>query len=291
MESTEILKKLRRIELRTKNLSTQLFSGDYSSVFRGKGMTFNSVRAYTYGDDVRNIDWNVTARTGHPYVKIFEEERELSLMFLIDVSGSTFFGTQRQFKIDLMTEICATLAFSAALNNDKTGAIFYGAALEKYIPLKKGRDNILRFIQTFLSLQTANVETNLEKSITYLNSMLKNRSIVFIISDFINDGYAKALQQCASKHDVICISISDKTDRALPFIGKINVTDAETGKTFKINTNDSAVTNTFTRYYGERQNYLDQAVKSAGASLIFLDTTDDYVKTLQQFFNNRRNRR
>ena len=291
MESSEILKKLRRIELRTKNLSTQLFSGDYSSIFRGKGMTFNSVRAYTYGDDVRNIDWNVTARTGHPYIKIFEEERELSLMFLIDVSGSTFFGTQRQFKIDMMTEICATLAFSAAQNNDKTGAIFYGASLEKYIPLKKGRDNILRFIQTFLSLKSANVETHLEKSITYLNTTLKNRSVVFIISDFISDGYAKALQHCATKHDVICISVSDKTDRALPFIGTINVTDAETGKTFKINTNDSDITNPFTRYYAERQNYLDQAVKSAGASLIFLDTTDDYVKTLQQFFNNRRNRR
>ncbi len=254
-------------------------------------MTFNSVRAYSYGDDVRNIDWNVTARTGTPYIKIFEEERELSLMFLIDVSGSTFFGTQSQFKIDMMTEICATLAFSAAQNNDKTGAIFYGATLEKYIPLKKGRDNILRFIQTFLSLKAKNVETDLEKSIVYLNSMLKHRSVVFIISDFLNDGYAKALQQCASKHDVICISISDKTDRALPYIGKINVVDAETGRLFKINTNDSDITNAFTRYYAERQNYLDQAVRSAGSNLIFLDTTDDYVKTLQQFFNKRRNRK
>ena len=291
MESSEILKKLRRIELRTKNLSTQLFSGDYSSVFRGKGMTFNSVRAYTYGDDVRNIDWNVTARTGTPFIKIFEEERELSLMFLIDVSGSTFFGTQSQFKIDLMTEVCATLAFSAALNNDKTGAIFYGASLQKYIPLKKGRDNILRFIQTFLNLKPNNIETDLEKSIIYLNSMLKHRSVVFIISDFLNDGYAKALQQCASKHDVICISISDKTDRTLPYIGKLNVVDAETGRLFKINTNDSDITNTFTRYYAERQSYLEQAVKTAGGNLIYLDTTDNYVKTLQQFFNNRRNRR
>ena len=183
------------------------------------------------------------------------------------------------------------MAFSAALNNDKTGAIFYGTSLQKYIPLKKGRDNILRFIQTFLNLKSDNIETDLEKSIIYLNSVLKHRSVVFIISDFLNDGYANALQHCSIKHDVICISISDRTDRSLPYIGKLNVVDAETGRQFRINTNDSDETNTFTRYYAERQSYLEQAIKTAGAHLIYLDTTDNYVKTLQEFFNNRRNRR
>jgi uncharacterized protein (DUF58 family) len=229
MDTRELLKKVRKIEIKTKGLSKHLFSGEYHSAFKGRGMSFSEVREYQYGDDVRSIDWNVTARTGNPHIKIFEEERELTLMLLVDVSPSCFFGTIDQFKHEVITEICAVLAFSATQNNDKVGLLLFSDDVELYIPPKKGRSHILRIIRELIHHEPQGKQTNLAIPLRYLNNVIKKRSIAFVLSDFITNGYDEALRIAAKRHDVIGVMVYDRHEKELPDAGLLDVRDRESG--------------------------------------------------------------
>ena len=234
METAELLKKVRKIEIKTKGLSNQIFSGEYHSAFKGRGMAFSEVREYTPGDDVRTIDWNVTARLRTPYVKVFEEERELNVMILVDVSASGQFGTQKQFKQDLITELCAVIAFSASQNNDKIGVIFFSNKIEKFIPPKKGKSHILRIIRELINIEPTNKGTNIELALKYLTNIIKKKSITFLISDFKdNNSYSDAMKIANRKHDVVALRINDVHENKLPDVGLIKLKDNETGKVIK----------------------------------------------------------
>lgn len=283
----DILKKVRTLEITSKKLTNTLFTGEYHSAFKGKGMSFKEVREYTHGDDIRFIDWNVSARMGHSYSKVFEEERELSVFFLVDASASSLFGTHHQTKKELITEICAVLAFSALTNNDKTGIIFFTSQVEKFIPLAKGRDHVLYSIRELLSFKPKQRSTDLVKALQYLNRVSKHRSIVFILSDFADAGYHDALRVAAKRHDVVGIQVYDETDQKLPQFpggGLIELEDPETGEITWLDTGDALTRHHYQQQFDRIVNDARQTFRNAGASLVQIATGQDYVKALQQFF-------
>lgn len=287
MEVSELIKKVRKIEIKTKGLTNHIFSGEYHSAFKGRGMSFSEVREYQYGDDVRNIDWNVTARFQHPYVKIFEEERELTIMLLIDVSKSAFIGTQSQLKNEIIAEIAGVLAFSAIQNNDKVGVLFFSDKIELFIPPKNGKSHILRIIREILNFEPTSKNTNISIALENFNNMVKRKSIAFVLSDFIDENYADELRHISKKHDVIGVKVYDNLDMQLPKIGLLQVCDVETGETKWIDTNDA----TTRRIYEERANVydrnFDQSFFKAGADKLKINTAQSYVHILMNFFKKR----
>ena len=287
METTELLKRVRRIEIKTKGLSRQIFSGEYQSAFKGRGMSFSEVRGYQYGDDVRNIDWNVTARSGDPYVKVFEEERELTVMLLVDISKSSFFGTTKQLKNELITEICAVLAFSATNNNDKVGLLLFSDKVEKFLPPKKGRGHILRIIRELIDTKPTGKGTDIEMALTYFTNMVKKRSICFLLSDFLADGYERSLRLAARRHDVIGMHLYDPREKELPNVGLIHARDAETGQLQWVDTSSKSVRKRYQEWYNQHQEYYNTAFRKSGADSMSLETTEDYAKGLLRFFKRR----
>jgi len=285
MTTAEILKKVRRIEIKTRGLSNHIFAGEYHSAFKGRGMLFSEVREYMPGDDVKFIDWNVTARFSTPFVKVFEEERELIVMLLVDISNSTLFGTQARSKRELITEIGAVLAFSATTNNDKVGVIFFSDKVEKYIPPKKGKGHILRIIRELIALEpVANANTNIGGALEFLNNVIKKKTIAFLMSDFVSMPYEHPLQLAARRHDLVGIHIYDKYDKELPPIGLVQVADAETGEMMWIDTDDKAVRKQYAAAFDNKNKYCNQVFRKSGASLLQVRTDEDYVRALQTYF-------
>ncbi len=287
METTELLKRVRRIEIKTKGLSRQIFSGEYHSAFKGRGMSFSEVRNYQYGDDVRNIDWNVTARSGEPFVKVFEEERELTVMLLVDISKSSFFGSQKQLKNELITEICAVLAFSATNNNDKVGLLLFSDRVEKFLPPKKGRGHILRIIRELLDTKPEGKGTDIGAALTYFTNMVKKRSICFLLSDFLATDYSRPLRLAARRHDLIGMHLVDPREEELPAVGLLRARDAETGQTDWIDTDSKRVRRQYAEWYQGQQDYFRDAFKKSGADVLQVNTTEDYTRALLRFFKNR----
>jgi uncharacterized protein (DUF58 family) len=289
--SKEILKKVRQIEIRTKNVVNDFFGGDYHSNFKGRGMTFSEVREYVPGDDVRSIDWNVTARTGKPHIKIFEEERELSVLILIDVSSSGVFGS-KNLKIDLGVEIAAMLSFSAIKNNDKVGLALFSDKVEKYIPPKKGKKHVLRLITDIINhdFENNNKRTSIKSAIDFANKISKRKSVIFLISDFIDDNFWNELKFLNFKHDVIGLQIYDSHERNFPNIGLINIHDSETGKTTWIDTSVKKNREKFEKHSNEKLNEFSKKCKNIGFDLLQINTDDDYIKFLMQFFRSRAKR-
>ena len=290
--SKEILKKVRQIEIRTKNIVNDFFGGDYYSNFKGRGMTFSEVREYVPGDDVRSIDWNVTARTGKPHIKIFEEERELSVLILIDVSSSGVFGSKKDLKIDLGVEIAAMLSFSAIKNNDKVGLALFSDKVEKYIPPKKGKKHVLRLITDIVNhdFENSNKRTSIKNAIDFANKISKRKSVIFLISDFIDDNFWNELKFLNFKHDLIGLQIYDSYERNFPNIGLINIHDSETGKTTWIDTSSKKNRVKFEKYSDEKLIKFSKKCKNIGFDLLQINTDDDYVKFLMQFFRSRAKR-
>ncbi|MBR5652575.1 MAG: DUF58 domain-containing protein [Prevotella sp.] len=285
MDSSEILKKVRKIEIKTRGLSQNIFAGQYHSAFKGRGMVFSEVREYQYGDDVRDIDWNVTARFHKPFVKVFEEERELTVMLLCDVSGSLDFGTQKVNKRDMATEIAATLAFSAIQNNDKIGVVFFSDKIEKYIPPKKGRKHILYIIREMLDFQPESKKTDVKMAIEFLTQVMKRRCTAFILSDFYaRSDFDNALTICNRKHDVAAIQIYDQRARELPAVGLMTVRDAETGHEMVIDTSSKKLRMAHTAYWMGRQAQLRQTFSKSNVDHISISTNEDYVKKLMALF-------
>ncbi len=291
METTELIKKVRKIEIRTRGLSKQLFSGEYHSAFKGKGMAFSEVREYQFGDEIRTIDWNVTARFNHPYVKVFEEERELTVMLLVDMSGSESFGTKQQFKSDLIIELCAVLAFSAIQNNDKIGVIFFTDKIEKFIPPKKGRTHILRIIRELINFKPENSGTDIGEALRYFTNVVKKRSIAFILSDFINKSFEEPLKIAGSKHDTIAVQIYDERESELPNIGLMKVLDSETGNQIWADSSNSTVRNNYKLWWSNKQEELRTMLIRNKVDLIKLRTDESYVQPLMTFFKKRGRRR
>jgi len=287
VDTAEILKKVRQIEIKTKGLTNHIFAGEYHSAFKGRGMSFSEVREYHFGDDVRSIDWNVTARFNTPFIKVFEEERELTVMLLVDVSESSAFGTKKQDKRHLITELCAVLAFSAINNNDKVGVIFFSDGMERYIPPKKGKSHILFIIRELLSFTPKRKGTNLKETLRFFNNATKKRSIVFVLSDFLSDDYQDALNIASKRHDVVGVHVYDQRDKELPAVGLIQVSDAETGAVQWIDTNDRQVRQYYERQFAQHAQYCKNAFLKSGAELVSVRTDEDYVKALQTFFLNR----
>ena len=287
MEATELLKKVRRIEIKTRGLTRHIFAGEYHSAFKGRGIAFSEVREYQFGDDVRSIDWNVTARFNHPYVRVYEEERELTVMLLIDVSGSGNFGTNSGFKRDLMTEIAAVLSFSAIYNNDKTGVIFFSDKVEKFIPPQKGRKHILRIIRELLDFQPSSGNTNLSEPLRYLTNGIKKRCTAFILSDFIAPEFEEALRIAANKHDVVALRISDKLEKSLPDVGLIKIKDAESGLERWIDTSSKLNRKVYQEWWSRHTESLSNRFKKCGVSFTELNTGEDYVKPLIKLFESR----
>jgi uncharacterized protein (DUF58 family) len=287
METSELLKKVRKIEIKTKGLSKHIFSGEYHSAFKGRGMSFSEVRNYQYGDDVRNIDWNVTARTGEPHVKIFEEERELTVMLLIDVSKSAYFGTVNQLKNEVLIEICAVLAFSAINNNDKVGVIFFTDRVEKFIPPKKGRQHILRIIRELLDFEPEGNGTNIGATLDYFNNVIKKRSICFILSDFLAKGYDDPIRIAARRHDIIGVHLYDPREKELPKVGLIRAMDAETGTMQWVDTGSKQVRERYANWFSDNYNYFKSTFIRSGASTVSIQTNESYVNALLKFFQKR----
>lgn len=284
MTTAEILKKVRELEIKSKKLTNHLFTGEYHSAFKGRGMSFKEVREYTPGDDPRFIDWNVSARMGHTFSKVFEEERELTVFLLIDISASSLFGTFRQSKKDLITEICAVLAFSAIANNDKAGLIFFSDHVEKFIPAQKGRDHVLYMVREMLSFKSRRSQTDVLKALQFLNNTTRHKSIVFILSDFADAGYLDTLRVAARRHDVIGVQVYDKRDEQLPPVGLIRLRDAETGKMVLLDTRDPYTRFKYSQQFQKIFEDAKNAFRKAGADLLQISTGEDYVKLLQQFF-------
>lgn len=287
MDTTEILKKVRKIEIKTKGLSKHIFSGEYHSAFKGKGMSFSEVREYQYGDDVRNIDWNVTAKTGDAHIKVFEEERELTVMLIIDVSRSGLFGTQVQFKSEMILEIAAVIAFSATTNNDKVGAILFSDKIEKYIPPKKGKTNILRIIREMIYLESKGKGTDLNMALEYFNNVQKKRSIAFVLSDFMTEGYTNALSIASRRHDIVGLHIFDDREKELPNVGLIKVEDAESGQTRVVDTSVAEIRDAYSSHYNKRTALVKDAFNRNGSDMLSIGTHEDYVKSLLKFFKKR----
>lgn len=280
----DILKKVKELEIRSKKLTTNLFTGEYHTAFKGRGMSFKEVREYSAGDDVRFIDWNVSARMGAPFSKLFEEERELTMMLLVDVSASSLFGTVQQRKKDLITEICAVLAFSAVSNNDKVGVVFFSDVIEFYIPPKKGKEHVLYIVRELLTVKPKKKGTNLNEAIRFFNNAIKQKSIAFILSDFMVEQYEQPLRVAGNRHDVIGIKVYDKMDMQLPEIGMLQIEDAETGNVLWVDTNDKMVQYNYQQQFIQNEEACKLAFLKSGADLLYMRTDEDYVKILQQFF-------
>jgi uncharacterized protein (DUF58 family) len=288
METSEIIKKVRKIEIKTRGLSSNIFAGQYHSAFKGRGMAFSEVREYQYGDDVRDIDWNVTARFNKPYVKVFEEERELTVMLLIDVSGSLDFGTQKQLKRDMVTEIAATLAFSAIQNNDKIGVIFFSDKIEKYIPPKKGRKHILYIIREMLDFHAESRRTDVAQAVEFLTGVSKRRCTAFLLSDFfVRQDFLQQLTIANRKHDVVAIQVYDKRACELPDVGLMKVVDSETGYEQYVDTGSKKVREFYKRYWNKRQADLKETFAKSNVDSVSIATDEDYVKSLMGLFKQR----
>ena len=287
MDTKELLKKVRKIEIKTRKLSDNIFGGEYHSTFKGRGMTFSEVRPYQFGDDIRMIDWNVTARYNEPFVKVFEEERELTLMLMVDVSGSELFGTQQQFKSEIITEIAATLAFSALQNNDKTGLILFSDQIELFIPPKKGKSHVLRIIRELIEFEPKSFKTNIGEALQYLSRVMKKKAIVFMLSDFIDKGYEKPIQIAAKKHDITGIRIYDQKETELPNLGYIMVKDAETGELMRVNTASGQVRKEYAAYYRETVNYFESLWQKSGAGVVSCRNDESYTQKLLGYFKRR----
>jgi len=287
MEATELLKKVRRIEIKTRGLTRHIFAGEYHSAFKGRGIAFSEVREYQYGDDIRSIDWNVTARLNHPYVKVYEEERELTVMLLIDVSGSGNFGTTVRFKMDLMTEVAAVLSFSAIYNNDKIGVVFFSDNIEKFIPPQKGRKHILRIIRELLDFKPESNKTNLSEPLRFLTNAIKKRCTAFIISDFLAPDFEEALRIAANKHDVVALKVSDPLEKAMPDVGLFKVVDAETGNEKWIDTSSKWARKAYEDWWTSHTGLINNSFKRCGVDFTELSTEDDYVKPLIKLFESR----
>ena len=289
METTDLLKKVRQIEIKTRGLSRNIFAGEYHSAFKGRGMAFSEVREYQFGDDIRNIDWNVTARYSHPYVKIYEEERELTVMLLIDVSGSREFGTQEKLKKNIITEISAILSFSAIQNNDKIGVIFFSDKIEKFIPPKKGKSHILRIIRELIDFEPEDRGTNITETLRYLTNAIKKRCTAFVISDFMDDGkdLEMALSIANNKHDIVALKIYDQRETDLPPIGLVKLKDAETGKYMIVDSTSRKIRNMYRNWWLEHSSKLDSMFKKCGVDYTTINTSEDYVKSLMALFKKR----
>ncbi len=287
MNTKELLKKVRKIEIKTRKLSNNIFGGEYHSAFKGRGMTFSEVRKYQYGDDVRTIDWNVTARYREPYVKVFEEERELTLMLLVDVSGSSNFGTRTKLKNEILTEIAATLAFSALNNNDKVGLVLFSNKIELFIAPKKGKIHILRIIRELLNYESTSLKTNISKALEFLSQVQKKKAIIFILSDFIDSDYSKSVQLLSKKHDLTGVRIFDLFEKELQKSGLLFVNDAETGQKLWINSSSKKVRESYNLSFRKNADYFKNSFSKNGAGAIALSTDDEYVKTLLNYFKNR----
>ena len=287
MDTKELLKKVRKIEIKTRRLSDHIFSGEYHTSFKGRGMTFSEVRQYQYGDDVRAIDWNVTARYNEPFVKVFEEERELTMMLLVDISGSESFGTKNQLKRDMVTEIAATLAFSATQNNDKIGLLLFSDQIELYITPKKGKSHVLRIIRELIEFEPKSKKTDLSHALKYLSSVMKKKAIVFVISDFMTTAYEHTLKIASKRHDVTGIRVFDQREESIPNIGIVNLLDAETGETLVVDTNSKSVRQNYEKYYLENVSYFRDIFSKCGAGTISSRVDESYVTKLLGYFKAR----
>lgn len=288
MDTKEILKKVRKIEIKTRRLSDHIFSGEYHTSFKGRGMTFSEVRQYQYGDDVRAIDWNVTARYNEPYIKVFEEERELTMILMVDVSGSESFGTKNQFKKDIVTEIAATMAFSATQNNDKIGLILFSDQIELYIPPKKGKSHVLRIIRELIEFEPKSLKTDLSQALRFLSGTQKKKAIVFLISDFMDAGeYEQTLKIVGKKHDITGVRVYDMREEKMPNIGLVNMTDAETGQNMLVNTGSRSVRMQYEKYYQDRVKYFNEIFSRCGAGTVSTRADESYVTKLLGYFKSR----
>lgn len=288
MDTKEILKKVRKIEIKTRRLSDHIFSGEYHTSFKGRGMTFSEVRQYQYGDDIRAIDWNVTARYNEPFVKVFEEERELTMMLMVDISGSENFGTKNQLKSEIVTEIAATMAFSATQNNDKIGLILFSDEIELYIPPKKGKSHVLRIIRELIEFHPKSKKTNLSKALEFLSSTQKKKAIVFLISDFIvDDNYEKTLKIASKKHDITGVRVYDNREEKMPNIGMVEMEDAETGEIMVVNTNSKTIRLNYEKNYQEKVNYFKDVFSKCGSGTVNTRVDESYVTKLLGYFKSR----
>lgn len=287
MDTKEILKKVRKIEIKTRRLSDHIFSGEYHTSFKGRGMTFSEVRQYQYGDDVKSIDWNVTARTNEPYVKVFEEERELTMMLMVDCSGSEIFGTKNQFKSEVITEIAATLAFSSTNNNDKVGLILFSDQIELFIPPKKGKSHVLRIIRELIEFQPKSRKTDLAQALKFLSSVMKKKAIVFLISDFMVNDYEKTLKIAAKKHDLTGIRVYDKREETIPNLGIVNMIDAESGEIMLVDTNSKSVRLAYEKEYADNVKYFSEMFSKSGAGVLSSRVDESYVTKLLGYFKAR----
>jgi len=287
MDTKELLKKVRKIEIKTRRLSDHIFGGEYHSTFKGRGMTFSEVRQYQFGDDVRNIDWNVTARYNEPFIKVFEEERELTMMLVVDISGSKLFGTEEQFKDEVVTEIAATLAFSATQNNDKIGLILFSDEIELYIPPKKGRSHVLRIIRELIEFNPKSKKTDISMALKFLSNVMKKKAIVFVLSDFIADDYKQTLKISAGRHDITGIRVYDRHEESIPNLGMVQMEDEESGELVLVNTSSKKTRNNYSRFYQEKVSYFKDAFTKSGAGVIDCRTDESYVKKLLGYFKRR----
>ena len=287
METSELLKKVRKIEIKTRGLSKNIFAGEYHSAFKGRGMTFAEVREYQYGDEIRSIDWNVTARFGRPYIKVFEEERELTVVLLIDVSGSREFGTVTQLKKDIFTEVAATLAFSTIQNNDKIGVIFFSDKIEKFIPPKKGKKHVLQIIRELIDFQPESHKTDIAGALRYFTNAIKKSSTAFIISDFIDKNFERDLTIANRKHDIVALQVYDIRETELPDVGLVKLKDAESGERIWVDTSDKRLRTTYKHAWGEGQLALQKSFTKSGVDLVSMSTSEDYVRVLMKLFKMR----
>ena len=287
MDTKELLKKVRKIEIKTRRLSDHIFGGEYHSTFKGRGMTFSEVRQYQFGDDVRSIDWNVTARYNEPYVKVFEEERELTMMLMVDVSGSELFCTTNRFKKEIITEISATLAFSALQNNDKAGLILFSDEVELFIPPKKGKRHVLRIIRELLEFKPKSNKTDIAEALKFMTSVMKKKAIVFVLSDFISEDYERTLKITGNKHDVTGIRVYDQREAEIPNLGMVQMQDAETGKIELVNTQSKSVRRDYGKYHNERVIYFKESFTKSGCGVLDCRVDESYVKKLLGYFKRR----
>jgi len=287
MTSNELLKKVRKLEIKSRGLSAELFSGQYHSAFKGRGMSFSEVRDYQAGDDIRTIDWNVTARFSHPYVKVFEEERELTIMLVVDMSGSKDFGTHRMFKMELVTEVCAVLAFSSIQNNDKVGVIFFSDTIEKYIPPKKGKSHVLRIIRELIEFKPQNTKTDVDQALRFLTNVAKKRCTAFLLSDFIAPSFQDSLRIAARKHDLVALQVVDPREETIPDVGLVKFLDAETGETLWVDTSDRAARKAYEVHYRKLEDQIRNVFARSGVDLAVLHTDRSWVTPLSNLLKRR----
>ncbi len=287
MDTKELIKKVRKIEIKTRRLSNHIFSGEYHTSFKGKGMTFSEVRPYQYGDDIRAIDWNVTARYNETHVKVFEEERELTMMLIVDISGSESFGTKASFKQDIVTEIAATMAFSATQNNDKIGLMLFSDQIELYIPPKKGRSHVLRIIRELIEFKPKSIKTDVSMALKFLSGTQKKKAIVFLISDFMSDNYEHTLKIASKKHDITGIRVYDIREEKMTNIGMVEMLDAETGKVELVNTSSKTVRLNYEKYYAEKVKYFKETFSKSGSGVVNTRVDENYVTKLLGYFKSR----